>query len=188
MEHPQTRLNEVVGTLLVVRLSNVADLRLLLLTPLLHTPLVEVEEHCDALLWWSEPATAEAVVQHVIRECRQARTPWSHLPSFAPALGLVLGQCLFKLSPESCAASQVCGKLARRFGCLSTWGPFPCGTSFRDHVPKHVWDPPESVPTALPAVEELDDTHEAAFLKDSMIMSTQSSSGHSKSCENRRIP
>ena len=31
-------------------------------------------------------------------------------------------------------------------------------------MPEHVWDPPKSVPAALPAVEELDDTHEAAFL------------------------
>ena len=48
---------------LVLRLSNVADLRLLPLTPLLRFPLVEVEEHLEALLWWSEPGTAEAVVQ-----------------------------------------------------------------------------------------------------------------------------
>ena len=38
---------------LVLRLSNVADLRLLPLTPLLRFPLVEVEEHLEALLWWS---------------------------------------------------------------------------------------------------------------------------------------
>ncbi|OLP97830.1 hypothetical protein AK812_SmicGene19770 [Symbiodinium microadriaticum] len=49
---------------LVLRLSNVADLRLLPLTPVLRFPLVEVEEHLEALLWWSEPGTAEAVVQH----------------------------------------------------------------------------------------------------------------------------
>ena len=31
-------------------------------------------------------------------------------------------------------------------------------------MPEHVWDPPKSVPAVLPAVEELDDMHEAAFL------------------------
>ena len=76
---------------LVLRLSNVV--RLLPLTPLLRFPLVEVEEHLEALLWWSEPGTAEAVVQHAIAtECRQGRTPWSQLLSFAPALGLLLRQ------------------------------------------------------------------------------------------------
>ena len=78
---------------LVLRLSNVADLRLLPLTPLLRFPLVEVEEHLEALLWWSEPGTAEAVVQHaIVTECRQGRIPWSQLLSFAPALGLLLWQ------------------------------------------------------------------------------------------------
>ena len=63
-----------------------------------------------------------------------------------------------------CAASQVWGrKLARRCVCLSTWGPFPYGTSLRDHVPEHAWDPSESV-------------------------SAQSSSGQSKSVENRQLP
>ena len=47
---------------------------------------------------------------------------------------------------------------------MSTLGLFPYGTSSRDHVPEHVWDPPKSVPAVLPAVEELDDMHEAAFL------------------------
>ena len=61
---------------LVLRLSNVADLRLLPLTPLLRFPLVEVEEHLEALLWWSEPGTAEAVVQHaIVTECRQGGIP-----------------------------------------------------------------------------------------------------------------
>ena len=41
-------------------------------------------------------------------------------------------------------------------------------------VEEHVWDPPESVPAALPAVEEL--------------MSKQSSSGHSKSSEIDEFP
>ena len=78
---------------LVLRLSNVADLRLLPLTPLLRFPLVEVEEHLEALLWWSVPGTAEAVVQHaIVTECRQGRIPWSQLLSFAPALGLLLRQ------------------------------------------------------------------------------------------------
>ena len=92
----------LVYVVLVLRLSNVADLRLL---PL---PLVGVEEHLEALLWWSEPETTEAAVQHaIVRECRQGRMPWWHLLSFAPALGLLLRLCLGKLSPESCAASQV---------------------------------------------------------------------------------
>ena len=87
---------------LVLRLSNVADLRLLPLTPLLRFPLVEVEEHLEALLWWSEPGTAEAVVQHaIVTECRQGRIPWSQLLSFAPALGLLLRQWLAKLSPDT---------------------------------------------------------------------------------------
>ena len=78
---------------LVLRLSNVADLRLLPLTPVLRFPLVEVEEHLEALLWWSEPGTAEAVVQHaIVTECRQGRIPWSQLLSLAPALGLLLRQ------------------------------------------------------------------------------------------------
>ena len=87
---------------LVLRLSNVADLRLLPLTPLLRFPLVEVEEHLEALLWWSEPGTAEAVVQHaIVTECRQGRIPWSQLLSFSPALGLLLRQWLAKLSPDT---------------------------------------------------------------------------------------
>ena len=78
---------------LVLRLRNVADLRFLPLTPLLRFPLVEVEEHLEALLWWSEPGTAEAVVQHaIVTECRQGRIPWSQLLSFAPALGVLLRQ------------------------------------------------------------------------------------------------
>ncbi|OLP97742.1 hypothetical protein AK812_SmicGene19885 [Symbiodinium microadriaticum] len=107
---------------LVLRLSNVADLRLLPLTPLLRFPLVEVEEHLEALLCWSEPETAEAVVQHaIVTECRQGRIPY------------LVPTALVRAGPRSSAPAVIRCGFVRKF--VSEVDPmrFPArGTSDED--------------------------------------------------------
>ena len=137
----------LVYVVLVLRLSNVVDLRLLPLTPLLRFPLVEVvEEQLEAMCGGQSPGPSR---------------PWCSMPLFTSVVedvclgptfcrsrrpsGFCSGSVLADFSGGLRCFSSLGSQTRQTLRMLEHMGPFPCGTSLRDHVPEQVWDHSESV-------------------------------------------